>query len=87
MYSTVMSPSSVPFSSSVNVAIRFSFDLSGGDIGVVTQVRTSVGDQRIDTFFLPTQHARRDVLRAGIEKFPRLTESHGNVRRPKSSRE
>src|SRR5690349_584075 len=32
----VTSPSSVPFSSSVNLPVRFSFDLSGGDIGVFT---------------------------------------------------
>jgi hypothetical protein len=34
VYSIVTSPSSVPFSSRVNFATRFSFDLSAGDIGV-----------------------------------------------------
>src|SRR5712691_3698715 len=39
-----------------------------------------IGNQGIDTFFLPAQHPRRDVMKPGIEKFPGVADANRDVR-------
>src|SRR5690349_4524154 len=40
-----------------------------------------VDNQRVHSFFLPAQHAGREVLQAWIEKLPRRAETNSNIRR------
>ncbi len=39
-----------------------------------------IGNQGIDTFFLPAQHSRREVMKPGIVEFPAVADANRDVR-------
>src|SRR5229473_3162333 len=47
--------------------------------------RRIIGNQSIDTFLLPAQHPRRDVMKTGVEEFPGVADANGDVRGPQSA--
>src|SRR5204862_2034287 len=47
--------------------------------------RRIIGNQGIDTFFLPAQHPRRDVMKSGVEEFPVVADTNRDVRGPQSA--